>query len=166
MKKLVVYYSFEGNTKLIAETIAQAIEADILELRLKKELKSRGFIKYLWGGRQVTLSIKPELQPLDKNPEKYDVLFIGTPVWAWTYTPALRTFFSAHLLSNKKIALFCCHGGGKGWVFDKMKKALKLFSVLGESDYFEPLKTNPDMHIQKAAVWSKKIMELVSEIKQ
>ena len=36
MKNLVVYYSLEGNTKLIAEFIAKEIGADIIELKPKK----------------------------------------------------------------------------------------------------------------------------------
>ncbi len=159
MKKLVIYYSFEGNTKLIAENIAKAIESDILELKPKKEIESKGFIKYIWGGRQAALKIKPELFPFDKDPKEYDVLFIGTPVWAWTYTPALNTFFSSYSLSNKKIALFCCHGGGKGKIFDKMKKALKNNQILGEADFQYPLKKNTDINIQKAKEWAKKIIE-------
>jgi len=159
MKKLVVYYSFEGNTRLIAENIARTIEADILELKPKKEIKSKGFLKYLWGGRQVITEIKPGLSPLDKDPKEYDILFIGTPVWAWTYTPPLNTFFSSQSLSNKKIALFCCHGGSKGKIFGKMKKALKNNQILGQIDFQDPLKRNTDMKIKKAKEWANKIIE-------
>jgi len=66
-------------------------------------------MKYIWGGQGVLMNRKPELLPLDKHPEEYDVLFIGTPVWTWTYAPSLITFLSICLLSNKRIALFCCH---------------------------------------------------------
>lgn len=45
MKKLVVFYSFEGNTKFLAEAIANEIKADILELKPKKEIKTKGFFK-------------------------------------------------------------------------------------------------------------------------
>ncbi len=53
MKKLVIFYSFEGNTKLIAENIAQAIGADLLELKPKKKMKSKGFMKFVWGGQHL-----------------------------------------------------------------------------------------------------------------
>ena len=102
---------------------------------------------------------KPELFPLDKNPEEYDVLFVGTPVWAWTYTPPLNSFFSTHPLSNKKIALFCCHGGGKGNIFNKMKAALKNNQILGEMDFQEPLKKNRDNNIQKTREWAENIIK-------
>ncbi len=149
MKKLVVYYSFEGNTKLIAEHIAKTINADILELKPKIEIRTKGFMKYLWGGKQAMMKTKPELLPFDKNVQDYDILFIGTPVWAWTYAPPLNTLFTSYRIADKKIALFCCHGGGKGNIFDKMKKALKNNQILGEIDFQDPLKNNTNANIQR-----------------
>jgi len=115
---LVVYYTFEGSTKLIAESIASAIDADILRLEVMKELKSHGFGKYLWGGKQVVMKSKPALKPLEKNPDDYDILFIGTPVWAYNFSPALRTFFATVKLSGKKIAIFCSCGGDRRKTFE------------------------------------------------
>ena len=158
MKKLVVFYSLEGNTKLIAGSIAEEVNADIVELKPKKDISSKGFMKYVWGGKAVTMKTKPELLPLDKNPRDYDLLFIGTPVWAWSYAPALKTFFSEYELSRKKIALFCCHGGGKGKIFDKMKDALNITDILGVIDFKDPLKNNSDVNVQKAKDWAKKIV--------
>jgi len=59
MRSSVVYYSFGGNTRFIAESIAEAVGADLLEIKPKKELSSKGFMKYLWGGRQVVMGEKP-----------------------------------------------------------------------------------------------------------
>lgn len=52
-KVLVAYYSFEGTTELIAKTIAEIAQADILSIKPVNELKSKGFSKYFWGGSQV-----------------------------------------------------------------------------------------------------------------
>lgn len=157
MKKLVIFYSFEGNTRRIAETIAETVNADILELKPQKEAKTKGFMKYLWAGKEALMKAKPDLLPLEKNPGDYDVLFIGTPVWVLSYSPPLNTFFSTNPIQNKKIALFCCHGGGKGKIFDKMKKALNNNQILGEIDFVEPLKKNTDTCIEKAKEWANKI---------
>jgi len=159
MKKIVIFYSFEGNTKIIAENIAQKIEADLLEIKPKKEIKSKGFMKFVWGGKAAIMKTKPELLPLTKDITEYDMIFIGTPVWAWTYAPPLNTFFSAHLLSNKKIGLFCCHGGGKGKIFDKMKQALENNEILGEIDFQDPLKKETQKNIQKAKDWAENIIK-------
>ncbi len=105
------------------------------------------------------MKTKPELLPIKKNPQGYDLLFIGTPVWVWTYSPPINTFFSNYSLLNKKIALFCCHGGGKGDIFNKMKKNLANNQILGEIDFQEPLKNNTDVNIQKAIYWAKDIIK-------
>jgi len=159
MKTLVIFYSFEGNTKLIAKNIAEAINADMLELKPTKEMKSRGFMKYVWGVKAILMRAKPELFPIEKNLENYDVLFIGTPVWAGTYAPPLNTFFLTSPVLNKKIALFCCHGGGKGKIFNKMKKALEGNQILSEIDFCEPLKKNTDANIQRVRDWAEKLMK-------
>ncbi len=159
MKKIVVFYSFEGNTRLIAENISKAVAADLLELKPKKEMKSKGFMKYVWGGKAAMMKTRPALFPFDKDIQKYDVLFIGTPVWAWTYAPPLNTFFSTHSLANKKIALFCCHGGGKGKIFDSMEEILKGNKIVGKIDFQEPLKKNTDANIKKAKKWAENIIK-------
>lgn len=69
---------------------------------------------------------KPEIESLNKNPIEYDFLFIGTPVWAGSFAPVLRTLFDCMRFKDKKIALFCCHAGAKGKVFEKCYKSLTL----------------------------------------
>jgi flavodoxin len=161
MKTLVVFYSLQGNTRLIAENIAQAVNADILVLKPKTDISPKGFIKYVWGGAAATMKTKPELLPWDTNIQKYDLIFIGTPVWAWTYAPALNTLFSTGSLSGKKTALFCCHGGGKGGIFAKMEKALTGNQVLGKIDFQDPLTNNTAINVGKAKEWAKEISDKV-----
>ncbi len=158
MNKLVIYYSFEGNTRLIAEVIAEASGADLLELEPKKKLRSHGLFKYLWGGRQVVMKEKPKLLPLAKNPQDYDLLFIGTPVWAWTYTPPLNTFFSAVNLKNKKIALFCCHGGDKKKTLEKMRERLLGNEIISQIDFQQPIKNKTAEQVTKAKQWAQDVI--------
>ena len=159
MKSLVLFYSFEGNTKLMAETIAETINADMLEIKPITEMQSKGFMKYVWGGGHALMKKKPSLQPLEKNPEDYDLIFIGTPVWAWTYAPPLNTFFSDHPLSGKKIALFCCHGGGKGKIFNKMRNSVLNNHVIGEIDFKEPKSKDTENNCIKAKIWAQNMID-------
>ncbi len=155
-KKLVVFYSFEGNTKFVAEAIARSAGCDLLELKPEKEIKTRGFMKYFWGGRQVIMKKKPKLLPLGKKPEGYDLLFIGTPVWASNFAPALRTFLSENRLKGKKIALFCCYGGSPGEALENMKKELAGNSIIGEIGFKEP--KNSGESRKKAEEWARKMI--------
>ncbi len=160
MKALVVYYSLEGNTRLMAETIAATLGADLLELKPIDDIKPGGFMKYVWGGRQVVKKKKPELTPLAKNPQDYDFIILGTPVWAWSFTPALRSFFDQVKLTGKKVALFCCHGGGKAKTLELMKAELAGNQVVAETDFLEPASQNKELNLAKAAEWAKLITSL------
>ena len=54
-----------------------------------------------------------------KNPKKYSLLILGSPIWAWTITPALREY----LLKNKitKFAFFCTCGGDNKDLAEKIQ---------------------------------------------
>lgn len=154
-KKLVIYYSLTGNTRFIAEIIGSEINADLLELKPVKEIKIRGLVTFISGGRQVMMKEKPKLLPLSKNPNDYDVIFIGTPVWAWNFSPPIRSFFGQIKLQNKRVGLFCCHGGQVGKTLTNMQKALDGNEILGTIDFFEPLKNNPEKNTALAAKWAR-----------
>lgn len=162
MKKLVVYYSLGGNTRFISELIAQACGADIMELKPKEdELKFKGFKKYFWGGRQIFTNHKPELESFDKNPRDYDTIFIGTPVWAFRHVPAVESFLSETKLTDKRIALFCCHRGMKGRTLAKMKVKLGGNEIVGEIDFKEPLRYKKDAAAGRVKIWVQEILNKV-----
>ena len=139
---LIVYYSLEGNCEFIANTIAQEIGCPIQRLIAKDSPDPNKFSKYFWGGKQVLMKVKPELEVLSKNPEEFDLIILGTPVWASTYSPAIRSFISQSRLSGKYIALFCCHEGGKGKTLEKLEQELRGNTVVGKIDFIAPLKEN------------------------
>jgi len=113
---LVAYYSRSGLTKNLAENIAKALEADIDEIIDEK--KRSGFIGALKAGKDAFFEKKTNIT-YDKNPDSYDLVVVGTPVWAGRITPALRTYLSEN--SFEKIAFFATHGGGQGKVFENME---------------------------------------------
>ena len=161
LRILVAFYSFEGNTKFIAEAIAKELKANLLELKPTKDVKSKGFFKYPIGGAQVVFGFKPKLLPFDKNPEDYDVLFLGTPTWSLSYTPSMRSFLSRAKLASKKIGLFCCRMGNKGKTFKIMRRKLKGNEIIGEIDFSQPLIKAKEEDAKTAQKWAK---ELVSKI--
>lgn len=162
IKVLVVYYSFEGNTRFIAETVASEVNADLLELKPVKEIQGHGFMKYIWGGRQVVLKTKPELVPFEQKPEEYDLIFIGTPVWAFTFAPPLNTFLSDVHLSGKKIALFCCDEGGLGKTFTHFTERLTGNQIISQMEFLAPLKKEQRSSAAAAREWAGKVIEMAT----
>lgn len=47
---LILYYSFEGSTKKISEFLASELELPIEQIKPVKDLSSKGFSKFIWGG--------------------------------------------------------------------------------------------------------------------
>lgn len=132
VKAIVVYYSYEGSTDFVAQNIAKQFKADVLRLKPIEDMKSKGFMKLFWGGRQVLMKKEPKLEKYEFDSNKYDTIFIGTPCWAFTFAPALRTFFSENKIEKKKIVLFCSHGGGPGKTIENMKQ-----EIGDKNDYIE-----------------------------
>lgn len=139
MKSVIIYYSLEGNTKLIAELISKEINGDLIELKCKKEFPSKGFKKYFWGGKSAIFRETPELINFNVDLSKYENIFLGTPVWAGTYAPAFNTFFRDNSISNKNIGLFVCSGGGKvEKCFNNFKKHMPNNNFIGEISFVDP----------------------------
>ncbi|MFX0098143.1 MAG: flavodoxin family protein [Candidatus Hodarchaeota archaeon] len=160
-KVLVVYYSLTGNTKLLAETIAASINSDILGIKPVKELNPDNIMKYLWGGYQAVMSTKPKLEAFEINPLEYDVLFIGTPVWAWKHSPPINSFIKKHDLSGKKVALFTCGGDYSPKAMMRFKKAIPDgVDIIGEIQFREgKLKEETDEEKQRVSSWAKDLLE-------
>lgn len=155
MTPLVIYYSYEGNTAAMAEAIAEAVGAETLRLTPVDEPRYRGFMKFVWGGKQVFTKKRPELKPFDCDIASHDLVFVGTPVWAGGPAPAMRTFLDACDLRGKHVALFCCHGGGPGKTFKVMRSALADCDVAGEIAFLEPLKRGPKEASTRAVEWAR-----------
>lgn len=157
MKQLIIYYSYEGNTKLIAEEMAKATESDLMMIKPLKEMSSKGFMKYVWGGRAAVMKKKPKLEPLTHNMEDYDRIIFGTPVWAGTFTPPFNTLFTDIKIKNKDVAFFCCHAGGKGKIFNQFREMLKGNNIIGELDLIDPLKQDKETKIKNSIDWIKNL---------
>ncbi|MCE7745388.1 MAG: flavodoxin family protein [Candidatus Heimdallarchaeota archaeon] len=163
MKSLVVYYSFEGDTKFIGDAIAKEFEADVLELTLEKEVKSKDYMKQYLGEKQVLMKTEPLLKPYDKKPQDYDLIIIGTPVWSGTYAPALRTFFRFEEIKGKNIAFFYCFTVKAGRVSRRMKKRLRRNDFIGDIGFKDPLKGDKDMALQRVKRWVEGLKEYLTD---
>lgn len=139
MKKIVVYYSLEGNTRFIAEKMAQSLGADILELKPEKEIDAASSMRFLWGGGQVVMKETPKLKEYKIDLANYDLVALGTPVWAFNFTPPIRTFLRENKISGKKMILFCTHGGAMGKTFANLSNALPGNEILGEAEFLNVL---------------------------
>ena len=115
MKTAVIYFSWSGNTRFAAETVAEKAGADLFEIKAEKPYNA-DFGKCCDEAKpecygKTLRAIKP-IEGLDLA--KYDVVFVGTPNWWGTMAPPVRTWVtqSKEALKGKKVCLFQTHGGG------------------------------------------------------
>ena len=146
MKSLVVYYSRTGNARFVAETIAAEVGADTEEVI---DLKKRsGIIGFLGGGSDARRGKETKIAPTIKSPVDYDLLIIGTPVWAGRPTPAIRTFLKKNDLSEKKVAVFVAQGGKKLQAIDQTKALIPNSTCIGELYVINALKNKQESEKQ------------------
>ena len=120
MKTLVAFYSKSGNTKKVGEEIAKNLNVDVDEIIDKKDRS--GILGWLGGGRDALFKKATTIES-KKDPSQYDLIVVGTPIWAGSVTPAVRAYLSKNKF--KKVAFFCSCGMSKGRSFDEMEKLSK-----------------------------------------
>ena len=106
---LVVYYSRTGVTRKVAEAIAEMLQCDIEEVVDTK--KRGGPIGFVIAGKDAALKKLTVIQPTEKAPASYELVVVGTPVWAGTVSCAMRTYLSQNKDALGKVAFFLTTGG-------------------------------------------------------
>ena len=112
MRPLVVYYSYSGITRRLAEDIALITDGELRELKLQKPYS----FSYNTAVKEVREEIEkgycPHLTEGAEAIENAEVIFIGSPNWLKTFAPPVLSFLRTVHLSGKTTIPFCTHGGG------------------------------------------------------
>jgi flavodoxin len=149
MKTLVVYYSLDGKTKLIGDAIAGHIGADVFELDTVEKLPTSVPEKHIVAGKQVFMRETPELVA-DADLGGYGRIVLGSPVWALTYAPAIRTFLRTHDLHGKDVYFYCTHEGIKK---DTIQDVEEVVSLKGSAD-FGSVMMDTASRVEEAKRWA------------
>jgi flavodoxin len=151
MKSLVVYYSRSGNSKFVAQKIAEKIGADTEEVIDKKN--RRGWISFLIAGFDATRDKETQIEETRFLPNNYDLIVVGTPIWNGRPSPAIRTYLRKNDLSRKKVALFCTlDGSNEEKVTANIRKLLPNGNIVGALTVKKALK-NPEEAENKISTW-------------
>ena len=143
-----VYFSWSGNTRFAAETIAKKAGAALFEIKAETSYNS-DFNKCCDEAKPECYGkklrpIKP-IEGLDLA--KYDVVFVGTPDWWGTMAPPVRTWVTRNkdALKGKTVCIFQTHGGGG------MERVGKEFAeVVGDATKILPPKAFSGSSIKSA----------------
>ena len=119
--KLIVYFSYSGNTRKIANKIREKIKCDILEIKTVVPY-SKDYDTVVNDEQNSEASnFLPEIQDIKLDLSKYDKIILGTPVWWYRPVPAIRTFLTQNDLSGKIIKPFATNAGWLGNTFKEIK---------------------------------------------
>ena len=124
-KKLVAYFSASGVTAKVADMLADAVGADIYEIRpevpyTKADLnwmdkKSRSTVE------MNDKSIRPAIADKNAKIDQYNTIFIGFPIWWYVAPTIINTFLESYDLAGKTIIPFATSGGsGMGKTNEKL----------------------------------------------
>lgn len=153
MKVAIIFYSFSGNTKtaclfLMRKLNAKGAEVDLIELKPKNETAS-----FLKQSGQAFFKDILDLADVNYDVSKCELIIFASPVWAFTFAPALRSYFKKIVnLEEKRTACFLTYGSGLG----KGKALAELESIIRDkkgrlvfSKDFSGAKTKNDAYLEE-----------------
>lgn len=150
MNKIIIYFSYSGHTREIANKIKEKLNCDILELEPVIPY-SKDYNKVVEEEQNNSSNNKTiPIKDLEVDLSNYDEIILGSPVWWYTITPVIRTFLKENDLSNKTIYPFATNAGWLGHTFQEItklcpnSKVMELMNIL-YSEEGDTLKTDPKL---------------------
>jgi flavodoxin len=128
MRALIVYYSRTGVTKKVCNAVADVMRTmdETAEVQVEEivDTKNRGgVLGYARGGKDAMLKRSTEIEPVQADVGAFDLVVIGTPVWAFTCAPAARAFCEQFADELDTVAFVATMGGsGDRGAFEALEK--------------------------------------------
>ena len=129
-KVLVAYFSASGTTAKVAQKMAEAIGADLFEIKPEKPYTSADLN---WQNKNSRSSVemndrssRPAIGVKVADMAQYSVVFVGFPVWWYREPSIIDTFMESYDFAGKIVIPFATSGGsGLGDSAANMQKLAK-----------------------------------------
>ena len=130
---LVIYYSFTGNSKKVANYVKDKLNADILELEPQIPFSSDyDEVVEEWQNNEIKRDV--EIKKVDKDLSKYKKIVLITCTWWYGISPVMKKFLKEYDLSNKDIIVASSNAGWLGHCFKDYETLLPNSNIKGELD--------------------------------
>jgi len=128
MKTSIIYHSYSGITRGIAEKIQKACGGDLVEVKLKQNYSA--ITAYTLGCYRARKEECDPIEPDIIDVSTTDLIVIGTPVWAFKATPAINAAIAAlKECDGKKAIIYATCGSSAKDTLTILKKALEAKGV-------------------------------------
>lgn len=128
MSRCILYHSHSGTTRRIAKKVKVACGGDLIEVMPQKNYNA--LTVYVLGGYRAMKGRQDPIEQKKIDVAGYDMIVLGTPVWAGRPTPATNAAIAALKgCEGKKAIIFATCGGKPGETMDIVKKALEAKGV-------------------------------------
>lgn len=121
MSKAIIYYSLSGRTE---RELKKRFEGDFFRLKGKVKIPKSYLRQMFYLGYFATFNKDINYEDITIDLDSYDEIVLGSPVWAFNFSPILKKFLKDHPFKNKNVTLLMTHEGGPGKAIEKMKKHL------------------------------------------
>jgi len=111
MNSIILYYSYTGHTKKMAEKLARTQDATLVEIQTKKRIgKLKAYVVECLRARMRKRAV---IQPVTQDLSGYDLITLAAPVWAGFPAPAFNAMVDL-LPKNKNIQVIFLSAHGSG----------------------------------------------------
>ena len=156
-KQLVAYFSASGITRTLAEKLAEALGAELYEIKPEVSYtnddlnwlnkKSRSSVE------MADTSCRPPLADKSADVAGADIIYVGFPVWWYREPSVIDTFLEAYDFSGKTIVPFCTSGSS-----DIGDTAKRMSEIAGEkARVLSGRRFSPNVTIAQLREWTEKI---------
>lgn len=125
-RKLVAYFSASGVTAKLAETLSEAIGADLYAIEPEVPY-TKADLNWMNKNSRSSVEMKdpasrPAIAGKRDNMDEYDTIFVGFPIWWYVAPTIINTFLESYDFAGKTIIPFATSGGsGMGKTNEKLQ---------------------------------------------
>ena len=125
-RKLVAYFSASGVTAKLAETLSEAIGADLYAIEPEVPY-TKADLNWMNQNSRSSVEMKdpasrPAIAGKRDNMDEYDTIFVGFPIWWYVAPTIINTFLESYDFTGKTIITFATSGGsGMGKTNEKLQ---------------------------------------------
>ena len=155
MSKLVAYFSASGITAKVAKKLADAVGAQIYEIKPELPYTKEDLD---WTNAQSRSSIEMQnknyrvkLADTDAPVADADIIFIGYPVWWYREPSIIDSFLDAYDFKGKKIVPFVTSGGS-----DIGEEAPKRIAEISGTEVLTGGRLSTNASIEEIKDWAEK----------